>query len=142
MIAAAAALQANAIEKKFLEGYESVPSRHETDAGTNISMMGKKIVFFQNGEAYCAEIGDSLDLKNATKENGLGKMGIEGQFTYYQKSKTIYFSHDGQLYSATQEKDGWTKLKALDIEGFSATRVTERGTTPPMSNLSMPTMWT
>ncbi|MBQ0030494.1 MAG: OmpA family protein [Bacteroidales bacterium] len=127
-ICAAAVMEATAIETKFLEKYEFVPSKYEIAPGTNISMMGKKVVFYKNGEPYSAEISDTLDLENATIEASMTDLAIQGQFAYDQASKTIIYSSNGQLFSTTQvSKDTWSKPKALQIEGFSATRITQNG---------------
>ncbi len=118
---------AQAVERKFSEGYAIAQSRINTNkTESGLSLLDGKLAFSRNDTVYLAELDDSLDIKKITPMPDLSSLGIEGQFAQY--GKTIVFSKGGELYQAEQTNRQWGNPQKLKIDGLGGGRTKVEGT--------------
>ena len=122
------AVNGNAVERAFQEGYTVEPSRINTkEAESGLSLLKNKLAFSRDGKVYVATLNDSFDIKDIKEQNDLSLLGIEGQFAQYNNQ--LVYSSKGVLYCATLKNNVWGNPEKLMIDGFIATREQEEGTT-------------
>lgn len=109
-----------ALDRRFGKEYDyQSMSVNTSDEENGISFYNNDLIFSRNDTTYVVE--PSTQKKS---DKALSDLKYEGQIAYNAKTKTVYFSKDGELYEYSEKT---MKVLPLKIEGITKSRTSFEG---------------